>query len=69
LGPHGDGKQEGGLGVGSATGGIAESCQNNSKINFILYKNIQIKHNTFSYTGALYCTILKLHNKYSPVSY
>jgi hypothetical protein len=49
LGPHGDGKQEGGLGVGSGTGGIAESFQQNGKINFILHKNIQIKHSTFSY--------------------
>jgi hypothetical protein len=29
LGPHGDGKQEGGLGVGTATGGTAASFKEN----------------------------------------
>jgi hypothetical protein len=32
LGPHGDGKQEGGLGVGSGTGGIAEIFQKTVKL-------------------------------------
>jgi hypothetical protein len=32
LGPHGDGKQEGGLGVGSGTGGIAASFKENEHV-------------------------------------
>jgi len=32
----------------------------NSKINFILHKNTEIKHSKFSYIGALYCIISML---------